>query len=93
MQEDDQPSISHSYTPPSIPPKVIPTYSENTANIPISMLERCLYNYIYVWTKDRRAFWMYPVSLTANEMLFGYQWEDQFWNFIKINAWQISNFY
>jgi hypothetical protein len=93
MKEQEQSHIIQSYAPPSLPPSAVPSYAELIGGLSIGMLEQCLYSYIYVWTKSAGGFWMYPVSFTMNKTLFGYQWDNGFWDFTQIDATQIDNYY
>jgi hypothetical protein len=93
MSEREQPWLMRSYAPPSMPRGASPIYAKKTGGITLDMLERCLFSYIYVWTKTGKEFWMYPVSLSMNGILFGYQWDNGFWNFAKLDALAIDSFY
>ena len=78
MDQNMQPDILDSEFPPSPPPVIIPHYSKTLVSIP-DVLDKYLYRYIYLWTKNNESFWMYPIALSQCNMLSGYQWEKNFW--------------
>jgi hypothetical protein len=60
--------------PTSPPPHYIPPKPYN------SYIVDCLYQYTYVWLKNGRSFWFYPISLEYHAVT-GYRWNGFNWTF------------
>jgi len=93
MIKNDEPGVLISRTPQSPPPQVTPGYNKLNKNVSMAIIKNLLLSYIYVWVKKGGAFWMYPTSVTPDNMLFGYQWDDRFWHFVKLDIDEIDNIY
>ena len=89
MYVNNHAGVMKSKYPPSQPPLVIPNRSGMLCMYTVC-LKRLLYSYIYVWTINDGAFWMYPTSYTSYNILSGYMWDRNVWRFSRLDCSQIE---
>lgn len=68
------PSGPAPHPPINPPPDAPPIYPTGTT-IPV-----CLFTFTYVWPKEGRPFWFYPIEVNA-VTASGYRWTGLFWMF------------
>lgn len=55
-------------------------------------LRYCTYRYTYLWLRNGRSFWCYPIYVTKTS-ISGWKWKNYKWKFFSIPIKRISNFY
>ncbi|MCP8968682.1 transporter [Ectobacillus sp. SYSU M60031] len=76
-----------SFTPPR-PPSQASLYAVDPGAI-----RRCLYRYTYVWLRNGRGFWFYPIYVGRNSVA-GYRWRpNQYrWSYVGLDLNSIEYF-
>jgi hypothetical protein len=81
--------------PPTSPP---PAYTPQMGQAGLyavdpGSMRRCLYRYTYVWLRNGRSFWFYPVFI-GRDSVAGYRWRrnQQRWVYFGIDADLIRSF-
>jgi len=92
MNINEQPDIIDIPYPPSPPPVITPHYSRTLTDLPVD-LKNYLYTYVYLWTTDDGSFWMYPISITPDNKLYGYQWNRNSWRLVELDRSQIDSLF
>ena len=79
---------------PQLPaPNIVPRYTANINNAIPSLLKNCIHSYIYVWMKNNTdEFWMYINNLKEN-LLSGYCWNGEMWEYKHIYLNYIDSYY
>lgn len=78
--------------PPSPAPRVVPKYCSVLKNPEADTLKQYLKMYIYIWTKNDYAFWMYPIEF-YDDSIYGYIWTGDAWEPARIYYNNIDSFY
>ena len=89
MIEKDCTSCS---SPPMSAPNAIPDYPFPRYEITAQELEKHLFLNIYIWTKSKESFWMYPVEID-DTYIKGYIWRGNQWIYIEFEWRQIDCYY
>jgi len=76
--------------PPGPPPGRIPTRSMYR-RVPPGSFRPCLYRYTYVWLRNGRQFWFYPVFLESGGVA-GYRWNGATWRFYGLDFRRVDYF-
>lgn len=92
MGQGGQPAQS---SPPlGPPPAYIPHKPQvGTFAVDPSSIRRCLFHYTYVWRRDGRGFWFYPVNVGRHSVA-GYRWSRRRhrWVYIGMDLNRIAFF-
>ena len=76
--------------PPLEPPAVIPQRS-NLPGIEPYTIVNCLYKTTYIWLKNGREFWLYPVY-TGRTSMAGFRWSGNGWAYYGFDIYSIEAF-
>ncbi len=80
--------------PPSGPPPVgVTPYAPPTGQYRVdrNSLRPCLFRYVYVWLKNGRSFWFYPVYVSRTTAA-GYRWNGYTWQYYGLDLNRIASF-
>ncbi|OPJ57977.1 hypothetical protein [Clostridium oryzae] len=58
--------------------------------IPIP-IRNCLYKYVYIWTIDGEAFWVYLTHVDTDYAM-GYKWINNAWQYFQIEHFKIDSY-
>lgn len=76
--------------PPGPPPGFVPSFP--TAQAYAGGMNRCLFRNTYVWLRNGRSFWFYPISMTRDTII-GFRWSNRRgWVFSSIRRSNILTF-
>lgn len=88
--------------PPSGPPPAV-TPSKNQAKslqggpgvgayaVDPGAIRFCRFRYTYIWLRNGRSFWIYPVFVGRNS-ISGWRWNGRFWVYFGIDLRRIDSF-
>ncbi|MFE1625996.1 transporter [Brevibacillus reuszeri] len=82
--------------PPGPPPGRTPSSPGargygGTRHIDRGAIYPCLYRYTYIWLKNGRSFWFYPVYVSRNSVS-GYRWRNNRWEYYGLELDRIAYF-
>ncbi len=76
--------------PPGPPPRFIPSFP--TTQTFAGGISRCLFRNTYVWLRNGRTFWFYPITVTRDTII-GFRWSNRRgWLFRSIRRDNILTF-
>ena len=78
--------------PPMPVPNAIPDYPFPYHKMTCKELEKHLCLNIYIWTKSKDSFWLYPVEI-EDTYIKGYIWRINQWVYAKFDWRQIDCYY
>jgi len=84
--------------PPGPPPGRVPTAPQfgqqfGAAGVPLRAFRPCLYRYTYVWLRNGRSFWFYPMYIDRNTgQVGGYRWRQYRWEYYTLNPGRVLYF-
>lgn len=79
-------------TPSHKKPNTTPTYTPNLNNSAPKWFKKNINRYIYIWLKDGRGYWMFPISFRKG-VLVGYIYKDDIWKLYQIKISEIDSFF
>lgn len=76
--------------PPTAPP---PSFTPEQApyRVDPGSIRRCRRKYTYIWLRDGRSFWFYPVYI-GRTSISGYRWTGFWWVYYGTNLRRIESF-
>lgn len=85
-----QPPVGGQHPPAGPPPSFTPAFPATQAYA--GGMNRCLFRNTYVWLRNGRSFWFYPISVTR-DMIIGFRWSNRRgWIFRSIHRDNILTF-
>ena len=94
-RDHPQPNPHHNHPqpgmkPPTAPPVRIPPRN-NLPGIELYTITNCLYNATYIWLKNGREFWFYPVY-AGRTTISGFRWSGGGWVYYGFSVYSIEAF-
>ena len=74
---------------PLAPPAIIPRRSK--PGIELFAIANCLYNATYIWLKNGREFWFYPVY-AGRRSIAGFRWSGNSWAYYGFDVYAVEAF-
>jgi len=90
------PPATGQQTPPGPPPVNLTPAQPRTGRfgayrVDPGSLRPCVYRYVYVWLRNGRSFWFYPVFVGPTSTA-GYRWNGYTWRFYGVDLNRIVAF-
>ncbi|MCL2592610.1 MAG: hypothetical protein FWD82_04510 [Defluviitaleaceae bacterium] len=82
---------NHNHRPTTPPPRMIPPRSSGFGAVDGRAISRCMFRTTYVWLRNGREFWFYPVFVGGRSVA-GFRWDGFNWRYIGFDLNTIDFF-